>query len=158
MAYASITDLRRLGYIPIEDLDALDDEDPLRIPDMLEAESDEFDLYMRPRNGVPIPGATVPASLKRAVVRLVVFDLYIMRGFPSIPEGSEVAKQIIASAEWAKKLRDDIRDGRAQLAPAADATPAYNEAGVRTGYAPSAASLKSSAGSYGQVKIGNGCC
>lgn len=158
MAYASITDIRRLGYIPTEDLDALDAEDTDRIPDMLEAESDEFDLYIRPRNGVPIPSSSVPPSLKRAVVRLVVFDLYIMRGFPSIPEGSEVAKQIVASAEWAKKLRDDLRDGRAQMAPKDDSTPAYDEAGVETGYAPSAASLKSRAGAYGQVRIPRGCC
>jgi hypothetical protein len=156
MAYASISDIRKLGYIPVEDLDALDAEDPDRIQDMLDAESDEFDLYMRPRNGVPIPGATVPASLKRAVVRLVVFDLYIMRGFPSIQEGSEVAKQIVASADWAKKLRGDIRDGHAQLAPASDSTPGYSESGPRTGYAPSAASMKS--GAYGQVKLGKGCC
>lgn len=150
MAYATITDLRRLGYLPSEDLDALDDEDPDRIPDMLEAESDEFDLYIRPRNGVPIPSANVPPSLKRAVVRLVVFDLYIMRGFPSIPEGSEVAKQIIASAEWAKRLRDDIRDGRAQINPLYDATPGSPEAGASTGTSPQPTQFK---GSYGQTSV-----
>jgi hypothetical protein len=157
MAYASITDIRRLGYIPTEDLDALDDEDPLRIPDMLDAESDEFDLYIRPRNGVPIPSATVPPSLKRAVVRLVVFDLYIMRGFPSIPEGSEVAKQIVASAEWAKKLRDDLRDGRAQMNPLHDATPGSPEAGASTGTSPQPSQYS---GSYGSTVVGrrSGCC
>lgn len=154
MAYASLTDLQRLGYLPAEDLDALDDEDPLRIPDMLEAESDEFDLYIRPRNGVPIPSGSVPPSLKRAVVRLVVFDLYIMRGFPSIPEGSEVAKQIVASAEWAKKLRDDIRDGRAQINPLHDATPGAPEAGASKGSSPQPSAFK---GSYAQTSSGRRC-
>ena len=157
MAYASITDLRRLGYLPTEDLNELDTEDADRIPDMLEAESDEFDLYIRPRSGVPIPALSVPPSLKRAVVRLVVFDLYIMRGFPSIPEGSEVAKQIVASAEWAKKLRDDLRDGRAQINPLYDATPGSPEAGASTGSSPPPSAFK---GSYGQTTTGrrSGCC
>lgn len=157
MAYGSIADIRLLGYIPEEDLDALDAENPDRIPALFNAESGKFDAYMRTRYGVPWPADTVPIEVVDAVVAIVVFRLYIMRGFVSISEGSEVAKEIIASRQRAEQFRQDIRDGKAQLKWPDDATPAYNEAGVRTGYAPSAASLKSSAGSYGQVRIGRGC-
>lgn len=157
MAYATLADLQRLGYLPAEDLAELDNEDPDRIPEMIEAESEEFDMYMRPKYGVPLPNSTGFKAIKRAVVRLVVFDLYIMRGFPSIPEGSEVAKQIVASADWAKKLRDDIRDGRAQINPLADATPGLPEAGASKGSSPQPSQFK---GSYAQTATGRrlGCC
>ena len=131
MAYGSIADIYLLGYIPKEDLDALDAEEVDRIPAMFDAESDEFDLYLIPKYGTSIPEASKGyKAIKRAVVRLVVFELYIMRGFSSIPEGSEVAKQIIASAEHARKLRDDLRDGIAQLDMKTDATPSKLEAGA----------------------------
>jgi len=157
MAYATLADLQRLGYLPAEDLAELDGEDADRIPEMLEAESEEFDMYMRPKYGVPLPNSTGFKAIKRAVVRLVVFDLYIMRGFPSILEGSEVAKQIIASAEWAKKLRDDIRDGRAQIDPTLDATPGSPEAGASKGTSPQPSQFT---GSYSQTYVGrrSGCC
>lgn len=160
MAYGSIADIRLLGYIPTEDLDALDAEDTARIPAMFEAEADEWDMYMRPRYGVPWTPSTVPPAIKRANVHRVVFDLYIMRGFSSIPEGSEVAKQIVASNDRALKLRDDIRDGRAQPNWREDATPSNLEAGAKTGFAAMPSQMKS--GSYcgtvtGRIPRG-GCC
>lgn len=132
MAYGSIADIRLLGYIPNEDLDALDAEDTDRIPALFAAESGKFDAYMRPRYGVPWPAETVPIEVVDAVVAIVVFRLYIMRGFPSIPEGSEVAKEIIASRERAEAFRLDIRKGEAQLDWPKDATPGLLEAGAST--------------------------
>jgi hypothetical protein len=72
----------------------------------------------------------VPIEIVDAIVAIVVFRLYIMRGFPSIPEGSEVAKEIIASRDRAEKFRQELRDGIAQLNWKVDDTPSALEAGV----------------------------
>jgi hypothetical protein len=160
MAYGSIADIRLLGYIPDEDLDALDDENPDRIPKLFDAESGKFDAYMRPRYGVPWPDETIPIEVTDAVVALVVFRLYITRGFPSIPEGSEVAKEIHASRERAEKFRQDVRDGVAQLKWREDATPENHEAGPKTGTAAMPNQIKS--GSFRGTTVGRiprgGCC
>jgi hypothetical protein len=160
MAYGSIEDIRLLGYIPEEDLDALDAENTDRIPKLFDAESGKFDAYMRPRYGVPWPDETVPVEVVDAVVAIVVFRLYILRGFPSIPEGSEVAKEIIASRERAEAFRKDIRDGVAQLLWREDATPSNLEAGAKTGNAAMPNQIKS--GSFRGTCVGRiprgGCC
>lgn len=130
MAYGSIADIRLLGYIPEEELDALDAENVDRIPALFAAESGKFDTYLRPRYGVPWPADAVPIEIVDAIVAIVVFRLYIVRGFPSIPEGSEVAKEIIASRDRAEKFRQELRDGIAQLNWKVDDTPSALEAGV----------------------------
>lgn len=145
MAYATIADIRDLGYIPDSDLDALDVERPTRIPRLFEAESAVFDTYLRPRYGVPMPGSPVPIELTDAVVAIVVARLYTVRGFPSIPDGSAVVKEILDARDRALRFRDDIRDGRAQLDFTKDTTPGLPEAGASTGYAPQPSAFKLSA-------------
>jgi phage gp36-like protein len=157
MAYGSIDDILDLGYIPEEDLDALHAERETRIPRLFEAESAIFDSYMRPRYGVPMPGSPALIELTFACVSIVVAHLYIVRGFPSIPEGSEVAKEILAARDRAFAFRKDIRDGVAQLDPLADATPGSPEAGASKGSSPQPSQFS---GSYAQTSTGrrSGCC
>ena len=158
MAYGSIDDILDLGFIPEEDLDALHAERTTRIPRLFEAESATWDTYLRPRYGVPLPASPPPIEIVDATVAIVVARLYVVRGFPSIPDGSEVAKEILAARDRAIKFRDDVRDGRAQLDWTTDATPGAYEAGASTGTAASPAQFKS--GSYAQTVTGRrgGCC
>lgn len=130
MPYGSYDDILDLGYIPEEDLVALHAERPTRIPRLFEAESAVWDTYLRPRYGVPDPSSPPKAELVDSTVAIVVARLYVVRGFPSIPDGSEVAKEILAARDRAIKFRDDVRDGRAQLDWTTDATPARQEAGI----------------------------
>lgn len=157
MAYGSYDDILDLGYIPEEDLVALHAERTTRIPRLFEAESAVFDTYMRPRYGVPMPGSPALIELVDACVSIVVARLYIVRGFPSIPEGSEVAKEILAARDRAYAFRKDIRDGVAQLDPLADATPGSPEAGASKGSSPQPSQFK---GSYAQTVTSrrSGCC
>lgn len=130
MAYGSYDDILDLGYIPEEDLVALHAERPTRIPRLFEAESAIWDTYLRPRYGVPHPGNPAPIELVMANVAIVVAHLYTVRGFPSIPDGSDVVKEILAARDRALKFRQDVRDGIAQLDWTKDATPAKQEAGI----------------------------
>lgn len=155
MAYGDISDIVNLGYIPESDLNKLNTQNAARIPALFETISDEFDAYMRPRYGVPFPSLTVPPAVKRAVVHMVVYDLYIMRGFPSITEGSRVADRIVESYNEAKKFREDVRDGRAQFAQSSDATPSLLEAGASKAISASPADFKNGGG---YKKKWTGCC
>ena len=157
MAYGSYDDILDLGYIPEEDLVVLHAERTTRIPRMFDAESAIFDTYMRARYGVPMPGSPALIELIDACVSIVVARLYIVRGFPSIAEGSEVAKEILAARDRAYAFRKDIRDGVAQLDPLADATPGSPEAGASKGSSPMPSAFK---GSYGQTASSrrSGCC
>jgi hypothetical protein len=159
MAYGSIDDIYLLGYIPKEDIDALEAEEPGCVAAAFEAESGKFDAYMRPKYGVPWPADTAPPELVDAVTALVVYRFYVRRGFASVPEGSTVAQEIIASKEEAKKFRDDIRAGVAQLNWREDATPSNLEAGAKTGSAAMPQDIKS--GSFRGTTVGRiprGCC
>jgi hypothetical protein len=152
MAYGSISDIYLLGYIPKEDIDALEADEPGCVAAAFDAESGKFDAYLRPRYGVPWPDGTAPPELVDAVTALVVFRFYIRRGFSSVPEGSDVAKEIIASRDEAKKFRDDIRAGTAQLNWRVDATPSSLESGPSTGLAAMPSQMKS--GSYSATITG----
>ena len=159
MAYGSIDDIYLLGYIPKEDIDALEAEEPGCVAAAFEAESGKFDAYMRPKYGVPWPADTAPPELVDAVTALVVYRFYVRRGFPSIPEGSETVQAIKESRDDAKAFRDDIRAGTAQLNWREDATPENLEAGAKTGSAAMPQDIKS--GSFRGTTTGRiprGCC
>jgi len=149
VAYGTITDIRDLGLIPDEDLDALDQARPTQIPRLFDAVSARFDTYLRPRYGVPMPGSPVPIELTDAVVAIVVARLYAYRGFPSIPEGSDTVKEILLARDHAEAFLKDIRDGVAQLDWTKDATPGGLEAGPSVSYALTPAEFK-----FGK----SGCC
>lgn len=160
MAYGSINDIYLLGYIPKEDIDALEAEEPGCVAAAFDAESGKFDAYLRPRYGVPWPDGTAPPELVDAVTALVVYRFYVRRGFSSVPEGSETVQAIKDSRNEAKAFRDDIRAGTAQLNWRVDATSSSLEAGPRTGTAAMPSQMKS--GSYSATITGRiprgGCC
>ena len=157
MAYGTITDIRDLGYIPDEDLDALNTERPTRIPQLFAAVSGWMDSYLRPRHKLPF--ATAPAELIDACVAIVVWRLYITRGLPSLaaPNADPVVTEIKAAFDRAMDWLKAIRKGEAFLAYDGDSSPDNDEEGSSLGSAANPIVYELTGGGYGGVSCGSIC-
>jgi phage gp36-like protein len=124
-SYGSKDDLYDLGYMPATDVDKIHTARPTRIPRLFAAVSSWANTYLRAHYSLPL--VEVPDGLVDHVCAIVVYRLYVMRGFR--PTDDKVVKAIeeayALALQWFKDLADPER--KALLADNIDQTPERDE-------------------------------
>jgi phage gp36-like protein len=152
ISYGSKDDLLDLGYMPETDVQKIHTARPTRIPRLFAAVSSWANTYLRAHYKLPL--TTVPECLVDHVCAIVVYRLYVTRGFR--PTDDKVVKAIedayALALAWFKDLADPER--KALLQDDIDQTPERDESepAYGAGYDP----MNPNAGTgFG---AGSGCC
>ncbi len=146
--YATLDDVIDLGGMPEADITKAHTKRPTRIPKLILAVSDRLDSYLRVRYE-PSLVEPYPPAIVWAVVKIVVWELYLARG---ISPTAEMLKEIKEQRDLAEKWIDDLRTLTARLNRDADQTPTKGEGGPVLGGMMSAKDFL-----YGKQGPG-GCC
>lgn len=125
VSYGSKDDLYDLGYMPASDVDKIHTNRPTRIPRLFLAVSSWANTYLRVHYKLPL--TQVPTCLIDHVCAIVVYRLYVMRGFK--PTDDKVVKAIEEAYALAMKWFEDLADHerKARLQDDIDQTPDRDE-------------------------------
>lgn len=129
-SYADIDAIKDLGWIPEGDVDALNTERPTMIPRLIASISGVIASYLRKQYRQPLPSPT-PDEIVWAVVAHVVYRLVF--GKRGVNVTDDIAQEVKAEYEFAKRWIEDLADGKAELDFAADGTPTVDEGGPSLG-------------------------
>lgn len=122
--------IKDLGGIPLSDVDALNAERPTMIPRMIASIYGIIKTYLRKQYKVPLPEPE-PDEIVFAVVSWVVYQLVFLKRGVNVAD--DVAQEVKANYEFAKKWIEDLSDGKCELDFAADQTPGTDDGGPSTG-------------------------
>jgi hypothetical protein len=123
--YADLDDVIDLGSMPEADIVKANTNRPTRIPKLILAISDRINSYLRVRYSTPLV-TPFPPAIVWAVVKIVIWELYLVRG---ISPTAAVVKEIKEQHDLAQKWIDDLRTLTARLDREADQTPNKSEGG-----------------------------
>lgn len=122
--------IKDLGGIPESDVDALHAERPTMIPRLIASIYGIVKSYLRKQYKIPLPEPE-PEEIVFAVVSWVVYQLVFLKRGVNVTD--EVAQEVKANYEFARKWIEDLADGKAELDFNADASPAVDEGGPALG-------------------------
>lgn len=121
-AYVTTAELKLLGSMPSEDIDALESRYAGVTSATIVAVSGRFDSRLAKRYASPFQ-APYPDSLKLAVAQEVAYRLYLKRGFNgAVEQDQAIAKDHDDAEAWLKEAVDGEK-GLVEL-PVIQATPA----------------------------------
>lgn len=144
--------IKDLGGIPLSDVDDLNSERPTMIPRLIASIYGIIKSYLRKQYKVPLPEPE-PEEIVFAVVSWVVYQLVFLKRGVNVTD--DVAQEVKANYEFAKKWIEDLADGKAELDFAADQSPGVDEGG------PSLGSMSNPYQFVDDLRdqnYGNGCC
>lgn len=144
--------IKDLGGIPLSDVDDLNSERPTMIPRLIASIYGIIKSYLRKQYKVPLPEPE-PDEIVFAVVSWVVYQLVFLKRGVNVTD--DVAQEVKANYEFAKKWIEDLADGKAELDFAADQSPSVDEGG------PSLGSMSNPYQFINDLRdqnYGNGCC
>ena len=144
--------IKDLGGIPLSDVDDLNSERPTMIPRLIASIYGIIKSYLRKQYKVPLPEPE-PDEIVFAVVSWVVYQLVFLKRGVNVTD--DVAQEVKANYEFAKKWIEDLADGKAELDFAADQSPSVDEGG------PSLVSMSNPYQFINDLRdqnYGNGCC
>jgi phage gp36-like protein len=119
--YVTVQEVKDLGSMPAEDIDALETSYSDIVDRIATAVSGMFDARLIKRYAAPFE-APYPDALKMAVVQVVVYRLYRKRGYdPSSTMGDLIQKDHDDALAWLKEAADS-KEGLVEL-PIRQATP-----------------------------------
>lgn len=122
--------IKDLGGIPLSDVDDLNSERPTMIPRLIASIYGIIKSYLRKQYKVPLPEPE-PDEIVFAVVSWVVYQLVFLKRGVNVTD--DVAQEVKANYEFAKKWVEDLADGKAELDFAADQSPSVDEGGPSLG-------------------------
>jgi phage gp36-like protein len=122
--------IKDLGGIPLSDVDDLNSERPTMIPRLIASIYGIIKSYLRKQYKVPLPEPE-PDEIVFAVVSWVVYQLVFLKRGVNVTD--DVAQEVKANYEFAKKWIEDLADGKAELDFAADQSPSVDEGGPSLG-------------------------
>ena len=144
--------IKDLGGIPLSDINDLNSERPTMIPRLIASIYGIIKSYLRKQYKVPLPEPG-PDEIVFAVVSWVVYQLVFLKRGVNVTD--DVAQEVKANYEFAKKWIEDLADGKAELDFAADQSPSVDEGG------PSLGSMSNPYQFINDLRdqnYGNGCC
>lgn len=122
--------IKDLGGIPIDDVDALHAERPTMIPRLIASIYGIIKTYLRKQYKMPLLEPE-PEEIVFAVVSWVVYQLVFLKRGVNVTD--DVAQEVKANYEFAKKWIEDLSDGKCELDFAADQSPTVDEGGPSLG-------------------------
>lgn len=126
--YVTIAELKLLGTIPPEDVDALETAYPGVVDAIGQAVSGTFDSKLAKRYAAPFQ-TPYPDTLKDNVAKVMSLRLMMKRGFnPSSAQDQEIIKQAEEAKAWLAEAADG-KDGLVEL-PIKQASPAASAVNI----------------------------
>jgi len=122
--------IKDLGGIPESDVDGLNTARPTMIPALIASIYGVIKSYLRKQYRMPLADP-IPDEIVWAVVQWVVYQLVFVKRGVNVTD--DVALEVKANYEFAKKWIEDLSDGKCELDLNADQTPGLDDGGPSLG-------------------------
>ena len=124
--YLTYDEVIDLGCMPSEDVNNLESTSPGIVLKTVQHVSGVFDSYLQKRYETPFQSDKIPDGLKEQVAQVVVYKLYMRRGFnPSNTQDAYIKDLNVEAMDWLVKASK----GEIELNRFADQTPDLDENG-----------------------------